>query len=120
MSDVPQGDGWWQASDGKWYPPTEVPAAAPVAAPVAAGAAAPAGQGVSVSVPLPALSTKLLGMLAWGVLALGVLCAFWIGFIAGPKDFEDKVAAFFSQLPGWTLTWAVLSVGSVLGSRSER
>ena len=21
MSDVSQGDGWWQASDGKWYPP---------------------------------------------------------------------------------------------------
>lgn len=21
MSDVPQGDGWWQASDGRWYAP---------------------------------------------------------------------------------------------------
>jgi hypothetical protein len=21
MNDVPQGPGWWQASDGKWYPP---------------------------------------------------------------------------------------------------
>jgi hypothetical protein len=21
VSDVPQGDGWWQASDGRWYPP---------------------------------------------------------------------------------------------------
>lgn len=21
MSDAPQGDGWWQASDGNWYPP---------------------------------------------------------------------------------------------------
>ncbi|HEV8064784.1 MAG TPA: hypothetical protein VGP46_08140, partial [Acidimicrobiales bacterium] len=21
MSDVPQGRGWWQASDGRWYPP---------------------------------------------------------------------------------------------------
>ena len=27
MSDAPQGPGWWQASDGKWYPPG--PAAAP-------------------------------------------------------------------------------------------
>lgn len=27
MSDAPQGPGWWQASDGKWYPPQ--PAAAP-------------------------------------------------------------------------------------------
>ena len=30
MSDVSQGPGWWQASDGKWYPPL---AAAPVAPP---------------------------------------------------------------------------------------
>lgn len=26
MSDVPGGQGWWQASDGKWYPPQQPPA----------------------------------------------------------------------------------------------
>ena len=25
MSDVSQGTGWWQASDGKWYPPQQAP-----------------------------------------------------------------------------------------------
>lgn len=25
MSDVSQGPGWWQASDGKWYPPEQAP-----------------------------------------------------------------------------------------------
>jgi uncharacterized membrane protein len=25
MSDTPQGEGWWQASDGKWYPPQQQP-----------------------------------------------------------------------------------------------
>lgn len=25
MSDVPQGPGWWQASDDKWYPPESHP-----------------------------------------------------------------------------------------------
>lgn len=25
MSDVPQRSDWWQASDGKWYPPVSVP-----------------------------------------------------------------------------------------------
>lgn len=25
MSDVSQGPGWWQATDGKWYPPTPQP-----------------------------------------------------------------------------------------------
>ncbi len=27
MSDVPQGPGWWQASDGRWYPPEQFPGA---------------------------------------------------------------------------------------------
>lgn len=26
MSDTSQGEGWWQASDGKWYPPEQSPA----------------------------------------------------------------------------------------------
>ncbi|HYO19314.1 MAG TPA: hypothetical protein VES02_11690 [Dermatophilaceae bacterium] len=29
MSDSSQGAGWWQASDGKWYPPTMQPGTAP-------------------------------------------------------------------------------------------
>ncbi len=29
MSDASQGPGWWQASDGKWYPPQPQPAATP-------------------------------------------------------------------------------------------
>ncbi len=29
MSDSSQGPGWWQASDGKWYPPEQAPGAAP-------------------------------------------------------------------------------------------
>ena len=31
MSDFSQGPGWWQASDGKWYPPESAPGAAPTA-----------------------------------------------------------------------------------------
>jgi len=33
MSDVSQGPGWWQASDGKWYPPEQAPGAAPTIPP---------------------------------------------------------------------------------------
>ena len=29
MSDTPQGPGWWQASDNKWYPPDTAPGAPP-------------------------------------------------------------------------------------------
>lgn len=31
MSDAPQGPGWWEASDGKWYPPEQAPGTAPPA-----------------------------------------------------------------------------------------
>jgi len=34
VSDVPQGDGWWIASDGKWYPPHLHPDARSDAEPV--------------------------------------------------------------------------------------
>lgn len=29
MSDVSRGPGWWQASDGKWYPPEQAPGGPP-------------------------------------------------------------------------------------------
>lgn len=35
MSDTSQGEGWWRASDGKWYPPESHPDYVPPAAPVA-------------------------------------------------------------------------------------
>jgi uncharacterized protein (TIGR00266 family) len=43
MSDVSQGPGWWEASDGKWYPPESPPGTAD---PVDDTAAADAGAGV--------------------------------------------------------------------------
>lgn len=33
-ADTPQGPGWWQASDGKWYAPEQVSASQPPVAPV--------------------------------------------------------------------------------------
>ncbi|MEY2431442.1 MAG: hypothetical protein QOC92_1167 [Acidimicrobiaceae bacterium] len=41
MSDTSQGPGWWQASDGKWYPPEQAPTAAqPISEPTATQPAA--------------------------------------------------------------------------------
>lgn len=53
MSDMSQGPGWWQASDGKWYPPEQAPGGQPGPAgqagygtpPAAGGYGAPAGAG---------------------------------------------------------------------------
>lgn len=33
MSDQSQGAGWWQASDGKWYPPSQAPQPPPTSQP---------------------------------------------------------------------------------------
>jgi uncharacterized RDD family membrane protein YckC len=43
MSDTSQGPGWWQASDGKWYPPEQAPGAQPTAPPTAAPTGPPPG-----------------------------------------------------------------------------
>jgi hypothetical protein len=32
-ADTSQGPGWWQASDGKWYPPEQIPASPPTPVP---------------------------------------------------------------------------------------
>ena len=37
MSDFSQGPGWWQASDGKWYPPEQAPGGAPGGGPAGMG-----------------------------------------------------------------------------------
>lgn len=45
MSDTSQGPGWWQASDGKWYPPEQAPGAAPAGPPPGAAPAYGAAPG---------------------------------------------------------------------------
>jgi hypothetical protein len=50
VSDSSQGPGWWQASDGKWYPPEQAPGyqqpspgPSPYGTPMGGGGAAPTG-----------------------------------------------------------------------------
>ena len=50
MSDASQGPGWWQASDGKWYPPeAKLPPPPPGAY---AAAPAPAGRSAATIVAI--------------------------------------------------------------------
>ncbi len=60
MSDMSQGPGWWQASDGKWYPPEQATGAAPTSPPPGAppaygtgmpGTAGPPGYGPPAGAP---------------------------------------------------------------------
>lgn len=55
MSDTSQGDGWWLASDGKWYPPTPGDAPAQVA---------PSSNEAIWSLVLGILSITCLGLIA--------------------------------------------------------
>lgn len=64
MSDTSQGPGWWQASDGKWYPPDA--ASTPATVPASGGAP----------------GTSAYGELAdWGQRALGILIDFAMIFV---------------------------------------
>jgi uncharacterized RDD family membrane protein YckC len=60
MSDFSQGPGWWQASDGKWYPPEQAPGAQATAAPTA-----PPGYGGAPGAP-PAYGAPAYGAPAYG------------------------------------------------------
>ncbi len=53
MSDVSQGPGWWQASDGKWYPPEQAPSAQPQPQGFGAPGGPGAQPGASGSEPVP-------------------------------------------------------------------
>jgi hypothetical protein len=53
MSDTSQGPGWWQASDGKWYPPEQAPGAVPTGPPPGP-AGAPPGYGTPPAYGAPA------------------------------------------------------------------
>jgi len=53
-ADSSQGPGWWQASDGKWYPPEQTPAASPPVPTPPTAPTAPTAQGPAPTAPGPA------------------------------------------------------------------
>ena len=89
MSDESQGAGWWQASDGKWYPPesaaqpsASVPPPVPGAAP-GPGAAMPPAPGMSKTAKGCLIAMAVVAVL--GVLVVG-------GAIFAIGMFADDVA----------------------------
>ncbi len=71
MSDVSQGPGWWQASDGKWYPPESAPGAAPASF----GAASPAMAGGPGGAQLAEWAQRVVATL------IDVACIFVVGIV---------------------------------------
>ena len=96
MSDSSQGPGWWQASDGKWYPPQPAASVAPPPPPPAPPpgpqwGAPPAPQWGAPPAAPPKKSNRgcLIALAVVGVVvALGIVAVVLI--IANVKDEVDK------------------------------
>lgn len=83
MSDVSQGPGWWQASDGKWYPPTSQPGTAPVAPAGPPAWGPPVGYGYpyapnpyGTGTGLPSVSGMATASLVLGIISAIPCCGF--------------------------------------------
>jgi uncharacterized RDD family membrane protein YckC len=108
MSDTSQGPGWWQASDGKWYPPDT--ASSPVPAGGAPGASA-------------------YGELAdWGQRALGILIDFAMIFVLWIVAFivvlilsaiSNTLGALVGFVVYLALTLAWLYMGYLVGQKGR-
>lgn len=98
MSEQSQGPGWWQASDGRWYPPESAPGGAPTAEPTGvwgssaatppSWGAPPAGYGYAYGPggpawgppPLPSINGLAIASLVLGI--LGIIPCFWNMFLS--------------------------------------
>ena len=106
MSDSSQGEGWWQASDGKWYPPEQTPTE-----PAAAAGGPPAQQAGGVSGGQegePALAYEIDGPLEmphWRPLVQWAMAI--PVMIVG-------IAAYIIGALGWLVAWfAILFTGKM-------
>ena len=104
MSDAPQGPGWWQASDGKWYSPEQAsgaqqPAATPGGGPygqpvggattdASASAAFSYGWNKFTATPGPLVIAALIGFVVYGVLFLISYFGLLAGFVFSASSIE--------------------------------
>lgn len=130
MSDTSQGEGWWLASDGKWYPPSSTPA--PASAPPTYGqpngyapaAVAPTSNEAIWSLVLGILSVTCLGLLA-GIPAviLGTIGKRKIGESGGALRGQGLATA--GLVLGWVsigfsvLIFLFVVLGAIAGSGSS-
>lgn len=87
MSDAPQGPGWWQASDGRWYPPDQVPGPTPTPVPGPPSGLPPGygyapGSGYPPAGPaLPSVQGMAVASLVLGILNLVGCCVPFSGVL---------------------------------------
>jgi Domain of unknown function (DUF4190) len=78
VSDVPQGPGWWQASDGRYYPPQPT---AP--APPGGGYPAQTPGPYGFDNPRPQNNTKAVAAMVCGICSVvfSIVCGFFVFFL---------------------------------------
>ncbi len=85
MSDSPQGPGWWQASDGKWYPPESSPGGSPTPA---TGGTAPGTEpqvGEALTYGWEKFQANIGGLIVAALIGFAILAVLtiigWIGIV---------------------------------------
>ena len=115
MSDTPQGPGWWQASDGKYYPPEQAPGAQPTQ-PASQGYAQPyGGQGGGVGLDVgSALRFGWNGFTTHaGTFLVLILCVFAAN-LAISLLFQFVIAKAVGGIFGFFLTVAGSAIGMIV------
>lgn len=104
MSQQPPGPGWWQASDGNWYPPEAAAAPAPPTAPQPAVTQAVALGGGPSAPPAPPPTGSRTGRWVGVVLLLAVLVVGGVFAVVAltSGDKEKKVTSSATTEPGST------------------
>ena len=112
MSDVSQGEGWWLASDGKWYPPASAPPS--IAAPV------PPGYGMSPA-PGPqrtnglAVASLVLGIAGFVSCAVAAIPGLITGIIARKQIREAQGAESGEGLATAGIITSIVALVLVIG-----
>ena len=96
-ADTSQGEGWWQASDGKWYPPESASLPPPPAPPAAPPPPPPdAGGGGDGSGPKPPFWRP-----RWVLITAGIVIVIVLVIISASTISGDSETNLGTQL-GWT------------------
>lgn len=141
MSEVPEGQGWWEASDGRWYPPTAAPGevaagltappqpppwgAAPPVAPPGYGYGYPPvpvrrNSGLAVGALIAGIVGSAGGLITCGLLTPGAIVAVILGHVSLSQmkqdpNLEGRGMALAGTILGWvTIGLTILGVVLVL------
>lgn len=117
MSDTSQGPGWWQASDGKWYPPEATPGGQPQAPQQPGGHGGGGGTyGVPVGGNVPTPDVGAAFSYGWNkfVANIGDLLVIWLIVIAvnvifnlGGQVVDSLVLSTMISFVGWIVSLVV-------------